>query len=106
MYIEYKHSMDKESARTRLNEYIDKMDGIQFAGGFEIEDLKKSWTADEMQFSFNIKKMIIDRRISGTIRLKEQLVAIKFELPSIIGNLVSEENLEKTIRKNLDSIMN
>jgi hypothetical protein len=44
MYLEYKHDAEKETAKQRLNEYIEKLDKMQFAGGFAVEDLKKSWT--------------------------------------------------------------
>jgi hypothetical protein len=106
MYLEYKHNLDKETAKQRIDEYISKLDNMQFAGGFAVEDLKKDWTNDEVMFSFNIKKMIIERRVEGNIKLKENnLLIMDLELPDIIKNFVTEENLEKTIKKNLDTVL-
>jgi hypothetical protein len=105
MYLEYKHETDKETAKQRLNEYTEKLDKMQFAGGFAVEDLKKSWTDDEMQVSLNLRKSAIDRRIKGNIKLKENLLILDVDLPEIIKNFVTEENIEKTIRKNLDTIL-
>jgi hypothetical protein len=105
MYLEYEHDLDKETAKQRVNEYIDKLDNIKLAGGFAVEDLKKSWTDDEMQISFNIKKSAIDRRIKGVIKLKEKLLIMEMKLPDVVNNFVTEQNLESTIRKNLDTIL-
>jgi hypothetical protein len=105
MYMEYKHNLDRDTVKERIDHYVDKLDNLQFSGGFAVEDLKKSWTEDEMQFSFYLKKMVIERRIKGNFRLKDQLLIIDFEVPDIVKNLVTEDNIEKTIRKNLDTIL-
>jgi hypothetical protein len=105
MYLEYEYNLEKETAKQRIDEYVGKLDNIQFAGGFAIEDLKKSWTGDEMQLSFNLKKMVIDRRSKGHIKVRDNVIILDMELPDIISNFVTEENLEKTVRKNLDTIL-
>jgi hypothetical protein len=105
MHLEYEHNLDNDVAKRRIDEYTDKLDNMQFAGGFAIEDLKKSWTDNELQLSFNLKKMVIDRRSKGNIRFKENLIHLDMELPDIIRNFVTDENLENTIRKNLDTIL-
>jgi hypothetical protein len=105
MYLEYKYNLDRDTARGRIDRYVEKLENLQFAGGFAVEDLKKSWTGDEMQFSFNLKKMIIDRRIKGNFRLKGQVLIMDFEVPDIVKNFVTEDKIEETIRKNLDTIL-
>jgi hypothetical protein len=105
MLIEYKHELDKPTARQRIDNYVDKLDNIQFAGGFAVEDLKKSWTEDEMQVSFNLKKSAIDRRVEGDIKLKDKIIIIDMEIPEIVRNFVTDANLESTIRRNLDTIL-
>jgi hypothetical protein len=105
MLIEYKHELDKPTARQRIDNYVDKLDNIQFAGGFAVEDLKKSWTEDEMQVSFNLKKSAIDRRVEGNIKLKDKIIIMDMEIPEIVRNFVTDANLESTIRRNLDTIL-
>jgi hypothetical protein len=104
MNLEYKHDLDTGTAKQRIDEYVDKLDNMQFSGGFAIDDMKKSWTGDEMQLSMNLKKMVIDRRIKGNFRFKEKLLIMDVEIPSVVLNLISEKNLEQIIRRNLDTI--
>lgn len=104
MYLEYEHKLDHADAKSRIDTYIDKLDNLQFSGGFFLDDLKKSWTGDEMQVSFNLKKMVIDRRTKANIRLKEHLLIMDADVPTVVQNFITEENLKKIILRNLDTI--
>lgn len=101
MYIEYEHKTDKETARLRLDAYIEKLNNIKLPGNFSIVDLKKSWTKDEMQFSLNLKSGILDRRIQGVAQLDDSKVILEAELPTVVKNFIKDENLEALVRQHI-----
>lgn len=101
MYIEQEYHTDKETARVRIDAYIEKLNKLRFPGNFQITDLKKSWTNDEMQFSFNIKSSVLERRVKGVIQIDELKIILEAELPTITKNFIKDENLEAAVRQHI-----
>jgi hypothetical protein len=106
MNMEYKHNLDKAAAKEKIETHISKLEDMRFSGGYAIEDVKSYWTGDDLQVSFNLKKNVINRQIEGFIKVKNNLIIIDVEIPDIINNLVTEENLKKIISRNLENILN
>lgn len=102
MYIEQKNPTDKETARRKIDSYVEKLNNLRFTGNFQVKDFIKSWTYNEMQFSFQIKSSVVERRVQGVIKCKEDIIIIECEIPTIINNFMKEENLKTVIENHLN----
>lgn len=99
MHIEYPNKLDKETSKQKLDNMFDSLLDRKVITGFDIKDFNKSWTNDEMQFSFYLKMGPLDRRVKGIIKVYEDKLISDFELPDTVKNFVSENKIEKTIKQ-------
>ena len=105
MYVEYPHNNDKETLKYKIDDYVAKLLNLKFQGNFEIVELNKSWIDFEMQYSVIIKQGVLERRLKGVLKIKDDLIIISFELPDTIKNFITETKLQNLIKKHLDNIV-
>ena len=105
MYLEHPHNNDKTALKYKIDDYTAKLLNLKFQGNFEIIELNKSWTDYEMQYSIIIKQGVLERRLKGVLKIKDDLIVISFELPDTIKNFITEKKLQDLINKHLDNII-
>lgn len=104
MYMEYRHNAEKDNLKYKIDNYVSKMENLQFRGNFEIIELNKNWINHEMQYSVIVKLGVLERSIKGILKIKDELVVISMEIPETIKNFITEEKLQKVIFKHLENL--
>jgi hypothetical protein len=104
MYMEFRHNAEKDNLKYRIDDYVSKMENLRFQGNFEIIELNKSWINHEMQYSIIVKMGVLERRVKGILKIKDDLVIISMELPETIKNFITEEKLQKIISRHLENL--
>lgn len=74
MLINVPHNLPANEAKARISRLLD---GVKNNYGDTISNLSQSWSGNENRFSFTAKGF----KISGTMQLKESLVALDLKLP-------------------------
>ena len=105
MYIEHPHNSDKSRLKYKIDDFTARLLNLKFQGNFEIIELNKSWIDYEMQYSLILKQGMLERRIKGVLKIKDNVIIISFEAPETIKNFITEENLRKIIGRHIDNIL-
>lgn len=105
MHIEYPNKLDKETSKKKLDNMFDSLLEKKPITGFDVKDFNKSWTKDEMQFSFYLTMGPLDRRVKGIIKLHDDKIIADFQLPDTVKNFVSELKIEKNVNQYLNQYL-
>ena len=82
MHIERNYNDEKTSAIQKIDSFLDGLMKRQFPGGVTVQNPSKTWTGDQMQFSFGIKQgWLINATITGQIRVSDNLIVMDGALP-------------------------
>ena len=104
MYIERKHNLGKEEAIHKIDSFLDDLMRRPFPGGITIKEPFKSWSDEEMHFSFKARKGFIGATISGFIRVNDDSVIMNSDLPGLVTAFVSEDTIRDVINTQLDGL--
>ncbi|MFO7445728.1 MAG: hypothetical protein R6W90_05140 [Ignavibacteriaceae bacterium] len=103
--MEFEHNQNKDLLKRQIDNYVSKLNKLEFNGNFKIVELHKNWINYEMNFSVMVKQGFLERRIKGLIQIKDELIIIEFEVPEIVKNFVREEKLKFLISKHMDNVL-
>ena len=104
MYIERKHNLGKEEAIHKIDCFLNDLMRRHFPGGITIKEPFKSWSDEEMHFSFKATKGFIGATISGVIRVNDDSVIMDSDLPRLVTSFVSEDTIRNVINTQLDGL--
>lgn len=74
MIINIPHNLPTDIAKSRISQLLD---GVKNNYADTVSNLNQSWNGNENRFSFTAKGF----KISGTMELKESLIALDLKLP-------------------------
>jgi len=72
MRIQRNHSVGKQEARRRIDNFLNNLMRREFPGGVKVKNPEKDWSGDSITFSFKAKKGSIGTTISGVIQVSCQ----------------------------------
>jgi hypothetical protein len=104
MHIERTHNVGKEEAIHKIDTFVDDLMHRQFPGGVTIKEPSKSWSDNNMRFSFKAKKGFIGTTISGVINVTDDSVVMNFHLPGLVTTFVSEDQIRNLVNEQLDGL--
>ena len=74
-------------------------------GSVEIVEQRKVWRGSSMAFSFVGRVGFISVPVSGTLRVDDENVTVRSELPAMVKNFVGEEKVAAAIEKQLRRVL-
>ncbi|MDP4114792.1 MAG: hypothetical protein Q8903_01585 [Bacteroidota bacterium] len=102
MQIKYLNSLPAKQKKEILDPLVKESLTNHFQG-FDIKEMNKNWTQNDLYVSFIIKKGPIERDMKGLIKVNETSLQIDFDVPEIVKNFVTEEKIKKAIFEKLES---
>ena len=105
MQIDVQHELGVEEAIRRLDTYFEELKGRQWPGGVELADARTSWNGNRMEFSFYAGKGGFGIDIIGNVEVKENLVVLRSELPTLARIFIGEERIRTTIARELGRVL-
>ena len=104
MHIERSHNLGQAAAIAKIDTFLDDLMHRQFPGGVTVKDASKSWSANQLNFSFKAKKGFFGAAITGVIGVHDDSIVMDFEVPGLVSALVSEASIRDAIHKELDNL--
>jgi hypothetical protein len=92
------HALDRDDALERIKGLIQNA-REQFAGQFQLEDIKENWTKYQGMFSFSVRKVLI----SCNVHIMKKQIIINGKLPLIAIHLKSD--IESAIRTQAQALL-
>jgi hypothetical protein len=104
MRIERTHKASQQAAIQKIDNFLDELMKRDFPGGVEVKEPTKSWSGNQMDFSFKVKKGFISTRIEGNIQVEDDKIILDSDMPGLVRTFVSEEKVADVISKQIDSL--
>jgi Putative polyhydroxyalkanoic acid system protein (PHA_gran_rgn) len=105
MQIDVKHELGAEEAIRRLTTYFEELKGRQWPGGVEVAEARTSWNGSRAEFSFYAGKGGFGIDIIGNVEVKENLVALRSELPVLARMFLGEDRIRSTVTRELERVL-
>jgi hypothetical protein len=104
MRVEKDNTYSKDEAKKRIDGLIEKFIGQSFPG-VSISNVEKSWSGDQMNFSFKGKKGFISTSIKGFIEVTEEKITLDTEIPRAVKAFVREDELKTIVQQKMDEYL-
>jgi hypothetical protein len=104
MRIEQSHSLGQEAARSRIDQFLEKL--VQDPpGGVTVKDAQRDWNGNQMTFSFTAVKGFFGTSIKGVMDVMEDKVVVESDLPPLVKNLLGEDRIRHALSEGLGKML-
>jgi hypothetical protein len=104
MRIERNHRTSKQEAIRKIDTFLDELMKRDFPGGVVVKEPTKSWSGNQMDFSFKVKKGFISTRIEGSVQVEDGKIILDSDMPGLVKTFVSEEKVADVISRQIDML--
>ena len=104
MRVSVAHSTSRAKAISAIDTFLDGLMGQGFSGGVKVQNPEKSWSGNQMDFSFYAKKGLFGTTINGSVTVTDKNVVLESQLPGMVTTFVSEDEIKETIREKLEEL--
>jgi hypothetical protein len=91
MRIELAHQLTMDEIKQRGDTLADRLVEIQMPGGVAIGNVAKSWSGDQMDFSFRASKGFFGADIKGQLLVSVSSAVLDIAVPPMVSSMVNEE---------------
>jgi hypothetical protein len=103
--VERPHALGQDQAIRKIDSFLDELLARPLPSGIQVEDARKTWTGNRMEFSFRAKKGFFGTDIRGTMDVTDAGVVLDAELPALVASFVGEERVRDLIARQLDALL-
>ena len=102
MRVEAIHTLGRDQARQRLEGVVEGLVSRPWPGGVAVRDVTRSWTGDQLDFSFVLARGLFRATITGHLSVDEAGAMIETEVPGMIVAFVGEDRIRDVIQHELE----
>jgi hypothetical protein len=104
MRIEQPHTLGREAAMSRIDQFLERLVGNP-PGGVTIKEARRDWDGSRMNFAFTAAKGFLGTSIKGVMDVTDDMVVVESELPSLVKNLLGEDRIRHVIAAELGGML-
>ncbi len=106
MRVTVSHNKPKQEVIQRVNQAFDDVFKAAIPGGFvQIEDEKRTWVGDQMNFTFNARTPFMPIPVKGFVLVEDRQVTIDVDLPPFVSNFIPEQKMAQGIESKIKGLL-
>lgn len=106
MRVTIAHNKGRQEAINLVEKAADQFLRTPPPPPLQIEDARRSWNGDTMDFSLTGRMSVLRVPIQGKVMVTEKDVIIECELPGMLTKLIPEETIRHTIEQRTRGLLN
>ncbi len=104
MRVEIAHELGEAEATRRLESMVDDLMRRDYKAA-RVKNAQRSWTGNELVFSFSVAKGFFETAISGRMTVSDRLVALDATVPGMVTAFLGEDRIREAIQRELGRVL-
>src|SRR3954454_20707383 len=105
MRVTVSHNESKQEVKNRISAGLDDVFRMAGSGMVQIANEQRSWSGDQMNFSFDAKMGFMNVPVKGFVLVEDRQVTVDIDLPQFITNFIPEAKMKQGLESGVKGLL-